>query len=127
MNPMWKLDCSKLFRSFHYACAGIRQLVIQEQNARVHLLCAVAVILLAALFRVTLVEWCILLLAVFSVWSAEAFNTAIEELSDVVEPNQNPQVRVVKDLAAGGVLLSALGACLVGLVIFGVRLIYIFV
>ena len=67
---------------------------------------------------VTRLEWALLALAVGGVWSAEAFNTAVEWLCDVASPEHHPLVKKAKDVAAAGVLLAAIAAGAAGLFIF---------
>jgi diacylglycerol kinase (ATP) len=63
-------------------------------------------------------EWCLLVLVITAVWVAEGLNTAFEFLCDVASPEFHPLVKKSKDVAAGAVLLSAVGAASVGLLIF---------
>jgi diacylglycerol kinase (ATP) len=72
--------------------------------------------------RVTAVEWAVLALAMGAVVSAEALNSAIESLADRVSREREEAIRIVKDVAAGGVLASSLGAAGAALAIFGPRL-----
>jgi diacylglycerol kinase (ATP) len=67
---------------------------------------------------VTRAEWCVLVLAIVVVWMAEALNTAFEALCDVASPEFHPLVERSKDVAAGAVLLSAIGATVVGVLVF---------
>ena len=69
--------------------------------------------------RVTRIEWCLLLLAMAGVWTAEGFNTSIELLADVVSPEYHPGIRKVKDAAAGAVLLMSIGAAIMGFLVLG--------
>ena len=59
------------------------------------------------------------------VFAAELFNTAIEQLADVIDPEYNPKIKAIKDLAAGGVLITALGAAIIGIILFGPRIIQV--
>jgi diacylglycerol kinase len=102
-----------LFRSFGYAATGLRVLA-GERNARIHALATVVVAALAIVFRLPPLEKGALAVAVTLVWVAEALNTAIERLADAVNPQYNPMIGAAKDVAAGGVLLAAVGACVVG-------------
>ncbi len=104
-------------RSFGYAFAGIATLVRTQPNARIHLIATLAVVGLGFVLGVTALEWAALFLAIGLVFSAEAFNSAVEVLADKVQPEQDPAIKVVKDVAAGGVLLAAMAAALVGMVI----------
>lgn len=105
-------------RSFRDAFRGIGRCLRAERNMRVHLGAAAAVVLVGACLRVSGAEWACLLLAMGMVTAAEALNTAIERLCDFVEEGQNPQIGMIKDIAAGGVLLAALFAAAVGAVVF---------
>jgi len=104
------------------AWRGVRALVQGERNARIHLGASVAVGALGLALDVSRTEWALLALAIALVWSAEAMNTAVEALGDVVSPERNEAVGRVKDIAAGAVLLAAIGAVVVGLLVFGPRL-----
>ncbi len=105
-------------RSFTHALRGIAHLIRTQPNAQVHLAATLGVC--AAGFAVGLgsSEWPWLVVAIALVWSAEAFNTALEELADTVHPQQHPGIGRAKDLAAGAVLVAALGATLIGVLVF---------
>lgn len=105
-------------RSFGYAFRGIRALVASEVNARIHLAATIAVVALGIASHLSSGEWTAMILAISTVWSAEAMNTAIEKLADRTAPERHPLVRTAKDVAAAGVLIASLGALAVGLVVF---------
>jgi diacylglycerol kinase (ATP) len=105
-------------RSGVHAVAGILEMLRTQHNAWVHLLAMVCVITAGLLFSVSPIEWCFLILVMMAVWVAEALNTAFELLCDVASPEFHPLVKKSKDVAAGAVLLSAVGAAAVGLIIF---------
>ncbi len=107
--------------SFRYAARGLRELVAREPNARIHAAATLAVCGLALGLGLSRLEWCVLVLAIGLVWLAEALNTALEQLCDLVSREEHPLVARAKDLAAGGVLAAALAAALVGLLLFGGR------
>ena len=69
--------------------------------------------------RITNTEWCCLILCLTVVWTAEALNTAVELLTDLVSPEFHPLAGQCKDVAAGAVLIAAVGAGLVGSIVFG--------
>lgn len=104
-------------KRFQDAFRGVR-LLFREIHARFHALAAVIVVGAGWYFNVSAVEWCLLCLAIGSVFAAETFNTAIEELADKVEPQIDPTIRNVKDLAAGAVLWAAFAAFCIGLFVF---------
>lgn len=109
-------------RSIRIALDGIKQVLLTQQNARIHLVVSLVVFLAAGLLDLSGHEWSLLVLVVGFVWAAEIFNTAIEDLVDLVSSEQNPSAKRIKDIGAGAVLISVLVAVWVGLVIFGSRL-----
>lgn len=84
----------------------------------VHILTAIAVIILGFYFRVSLFEWTALVFAIGFVFVSEAFNTAIEIDIDLTSPEYHPYARDTKDVAAAAVLLSVFVAVIVGLIVF---------
>ena len=113
------INVRKMLRSFKYAVAGIIALFRYENNARFHLVAALAVIIIGLSVGLNYLDWTIILIAIGGVWAAEAFNTAVEKLCDVVSPDFHPQIKAVKDLAAAGVLIMAVIAALIGTIVFG--------
>lgn len=105
-------------KSVNNAAAGVIHVVRHERNMRLHFLIALLILLLAIFFGVKRVEWLILCGAVSLVLIAEMINTAIEYTVDLVHKTYNPEVKIVKDVSAGMVLLSALYALIVGFSIF---------
>ncbi|MBQ7268627.1 MAG: diacylglycerol kinase family protein [Bacteroidales bacterium] len=105
-------------RSFADALRGIVLLVVREPHARIHLLAAVLVIAAGIVFKLSAWEWVAAIFAIGLVFAAEAFNTAIERLCDVVQPARDARIRDIKDLSAGAVLLCALTAAAIGLILF---------
>jgi diacylglycerol kinase len=103
----------KRLNSFRYAIAGIVSMVGSQPNV-------VAVLVVGAgfYFDLTRNEWCLVSLAITTVLAAEGFNTALEHLTDLVSPEHHPLAGKTKDVAAGAVLLAALGAAAVGLLVF---------
>jgi len=93
-------------------------LVKNEKNAWIHLAATLFVTALGILIKLNPTEWLFILLAIFLVWITELINTAIEELVNLVEPNTHPKAKIIKDLAAGAVLSSAIFAVLVGIIVF---------
>jgi diacylglycerol kinase (ATP) len=104
-------------RSFGYAIKGLCTLY-RETNARIHAVATVVVIALGAALDLRPLEWTLIAIAATVVWVAEALNTALEALSDATVPEHSPRIAVVKDVAAGAVLLASLGAVAVGLLVF---------
>jgi diacylglycerol kinase len=108
--------------SFKWALKGLKDLFSHHPNARVHLLATIIVVPLAFSLKVSLVEWCLLILCIVLVMAMEAMNSALEYLADKVSPEQDELIGKSKDIAAGAVLLCAIGAALVGLLILGPKL-----
>lgn len=106
-------------RSFKYALVGIWTMLKTQHNAWVHAFATVAVVVAGLVLGLTPAEWCWIALAIVSVWIAEALNTAFEFLADVASPDFHPLVKSSKDVAAGAVLISALGAVVIGLLVLG--------
>lgn len=106
-------------RSIRYASHGIVIMLKSEHNAWVHTLATFLVIGFGWYFELSWYEWCWIILAIVTVWTAEALNTAFEFLADVASPNFHPLVEKAKDVAAGAVLIASIGAVAVGAVIFG--------
>ena len=104
--------------AFQNAFNGFRSVLNSEKNARIHLIATILVIILASILLVSLTAWLWLCLAIVLVWMAELFNTAVEKICDLIEPNHNLVIKASKDMAAAGVLLAALFSVVVGLVIF---------
>ena len=106
-------------RSFKFAFVGIRTMLKSQHNAWVHACATVAVVTTGLFLSVSAAEWCWLVLAIMAVWTAEALNTAFEFLADVASPEFHPLVKHSKDVAAGAVLISAIGSVIIGLLVFG--------
>jgi len=104
-----------------FACAfrGIAALLKSEPHARIHLLATSAVIALGWWCAISAAEWMAVVLSIGLVWTAEALNTAIEYVADLAHPDEHPEVKKLKDLAAASVLFASIGSLVVGLLIFG--------
>ena len=105
-------------KSFSDAGRGIRLVLASQHNAKIHFTATILVVGAGILFEVTSLEWVILVFAMGLVWSAEAFNTALEFLADAVSPEPHPLIGQAKDIAAGAVLAAALAAAIVGILVF---------
>jgi diacylglycerol kinase len=103
--------------SLKYAIHGLKVLFTTQPHARLHVIAAILVTLIGLYFGFTKAEWCWIVLTITVVWTAEAFNTALEFLADAVTPNYHPLIGKAKDVAAGAVLLAAIGSVLIGLII----------
>ncbi len=108
----------KRLKSFRFAFNGIRLLVTREHNAWIHCFIAVCVIVTGCLVGLSATEWIVITMAIGMVLAAEAFNSSIEALADLVSPGYNEAIKRTKDLAAGAVLILAIASAVIGLVIF---------
>ena len=108
--------------SFAHALRGMGLLVRTQPNARLHLLAAGLVCIAGIYCGLSRMEWLLIVVAIVLVWGAEAFNTALEQLADVVHPAQHPGIGRAKDAAAAAVLIAALGAAVIGVLVFAPHL-----
>ena len=102
------------FSSLNCAIEGVLWAVKTQRHMLVHLLAAVAVLLIALMLRLTLLEFALLALAIILVLFAELINTALEVVVDLVSPDYHPLARRAKDVAAGAVLVASVGALIMG-------------
>jgi diacylglycerol kinase (ATP) len=109
---------ARFLNSLACALQGVGHLVRTQPNARLHLLATGLVCAAGFHFGLSRAEWLWVTVAIVLVWSAEAFNTALEELADAVHPERDPGIGRAKDAAAGAVLIAALGAAVIGLLVF---------
>ena len=118
-------------RSLRHAATGMGFVLRSQHNAWLHAVVTVLAFVLAAALHVmvrpfTVGEWCDLTIAVVLVWVAETFNTGLEVLSNAVTPERHPVVKIAKDVAAAAVLIAALGAVVVGCILFLPPLVQLF-
>lgn len=107
------------WRMFTDAVRGVKVAFRSEINFFVHLFIAVIAGVAGGIVRMTDERWCIYILCVAVVLSAELFNTAIERLARAVTREEHPEVRDALDVASGAVLVAALGAAVVGVLMIG--------
>jgi diacylglycerol kinase (ATP) len=112
-------------RSFVYAFSGIGSLLVSQPNARIHAFATLAVLAAGYFSGLSGMEWCVIVITIAAVWTAEALNTSMEFLANASSPEFHPLVKKAKDVAAGGVLIAALGSVIVGLLVFGPRLLFL--
>jgi len=103
---------------FKYAGQGVAFMLRTQHNAWIHAALTVIVVSAGVAFRVSYVDWCLLILAMASVWTAESINTALEIIVDIASPEYRPAAGHAKDVGAGAVLLCSIGAATVGVIVF---------
>ncbi|HOY14816.1 MAG TPA: diacylglycerol kinase family protein [Saprospiraceae bacterium] len=111
--------------SFRFAFNGLKVLFQEEHNSRIHLVIAIVAIVAGFLCKITSYEWLAILLSLGLVISLEIVNTALEKIADFISPQYDSRIKIIKDLAAAGVLVGAFAAVGVGLVVFGPRILEI--
>ena len=109
---------SKRFKSFEYAFNGLKILIREEHNSRIHILAAMVAVIAGLFFQLSAIEWVAIVLAIGWVIALEIINSAIENISDFVSPGQNEMIKKIKDLSAAGVLVGAITAVIIGLIVF---------
>ena len=115
---MERFSIRKRLKSFTYAGKGLKSFIKKEHNAWIHSAATILVIVMGIVCRISTHEWIAIIICIGMVFAAEAFNTAIERLVNLVSPNRNEIAGDVKDIAAGAVLICAIAAAAVGAIIF---------
>lgn len=109
-------------KSFKYAFKGMADLLKSQPNARIHLFLTILSVSAGVYFQLPSLEWYIIIICIGLVFAAEAFNTALEYLTDLVSPEYNELAGKAKDAAAAGVLFVAIAAFIIGFCIFVPRI-----
>ncbi|MDA8441142.1 MAG: diacylglycerol kinase family protein [Peptococcaceae bacterium] len=112
--------------SFCYAWRGIVRVCQSERNMKIHLVAAALALILSGFFHLSWLQFMFILVAIAMVIVAEAINTAIEAVVDLVTAEKHPLAAQAKDIAAGAVLVAAIFAFIVGVVIFGPHFLVLF-
>jgi diacylglycerol kinase (ATP) len=105
-------------QSLLHSVHGLLHILQHERNARIHLLVALLAFLAGVALKVSDVELAAVFFAAIIVFLAEIFNTAIERTLDMIDVEENPRIKLIKDMAAGGVLVASVAAVMVGVAIF---------
>jgi len=108
-----------LLQSFRYAFAGLRYALRTQRNTRIHMTIAAAAVAVGLWLGLSLTQWAVLALTIGFVLVGEMLNTVVETVVDLLSPGYHPLAKVVKDVAAGAVLLTALISVVVGLLVLG--------
>jgi diacylglycerol kinase (ATP) len=113
-----RFSFTKRVFSLYHALSGICRFFRSEHNAWLHLAATFGVIIMCMLFPVSSLEALLLVLSIGFVWAAEIFNTCVEKMMDFISTETHPQIKLIKDMAAGAVLVAALTALIIGLLTF---------
>jgi len=109
-----------------FAINGLRQFFKTERNGRIQGVSGVVAILTGIIFRISLNEWMVLLLCVGGVLGLEILNSAIEKLCNLITTDYHPQIKLVKDLSAGAVLMMCIISVIIGCIIFIPKLLHLY-
>jgi len=112
----------KHYNSFSYAISGIRHALVNESSFRLQILIAASVLILGFFYHLTFVEWSLLILTIGFVTVCELINTLVEDIMDFLSPAYSVEVKIIKDLSAGFVFISAAVSVVVGLLIFAPKI-----
>ena len=112
------INFKRLLKSFGYAWHGLLKTWQEEQNLQVHTFAGILAVICGFLLRISELEWLILILTILLVLLMEVVNSAIERVTDILKPRIHGYVKEIKDIMAAAVMLSALGAVVVGGIIF---------
>ncbi|MCM4166465.1 Undecaprenol kinase [Arenibacter antarcticus] len=109
-------------RSVGFAVKGALLLIKTEASIKVQVFIGIVMTAAGFYYEISNTEWTIQILAIALVLGIEGMNTAIEKLSDFVQPNFDPKIGLIKDVSAGAVMLVSVAACAIGLIIYGPKL-----
>lgn len=124
MENKWKNP--NFFQSLKNAVNGLVYIIKNGKNIKIQLVFAVLAIIAAIVLKITKIESFILILTIFFVLVSEFINTAIENLCDLYTTEYNEKIKIIKDIGAGAVTLSAIASICVGLIMFLPRILIIF-
>lgn len=109
-------------RSVGFAVKGALLLIKTEASIKVQVFISLVMTAAGFYFEITSTEWAIQILAIALVLGMEGMNTAVEKISDYVQPNFDPKIGLIKDISAGAVMLVSIAASIIGLIIYGPKL-----
>ena len=117
-NRSKKFSLKERTASFRYAFNGLKILIKEEHNARIHLFAAVCVLIAGIVFKISTQEWLILIFCIGWVIALELINSAIENTADFISKEKSETIKKIKDLSAGAVLVAAIASAIIGLIVF---------
>ncbi|MEO7264921.1 MAG: diacylglycerol kinase family protein [Ferruginibacter sp.] len=108
----------RLIKSFSFAISGINHCFSKEPNFYIHILLATAALSLSILLEISRIEFIVVILCIAVVLAAEMINTAIEQICNRVTRERDTEIKIIKDISAGAVLVTAIASLVCGLIIF---------
>jgi len=121
-----KFSLKSRFKSFRFALNGLSSLLKNEHNSRIHLVAAIISIGMGIILKLNFLEWSLLIIVIGIVFLAELFNSSVETLADIIDPQWNKMIMTAKDYSAAAVLISAIVALVVVCLIVIPKLIKLF-
>ena len=118
MKSQERFSIRKRIKSFSYAFNGLKHVMANEHNFRIHLMAAVVAIVAGVWFKISAFEWIVITFAIVLVLVLEIINSAIEKLADLISPGKSDTIRIVKDITAAAVLLAAIASLVIAAIIF---------
>lgn len=113
-----KFSLKNRLKSFIFAFNGLKILFKNEHNSRIHLVFAIIVIAFSFLFKISPIQWSLVIFAIAIVFAAEIFNSAIELICNRISLENENIIKKIKDLSAAAVLVCSIAAAIIGLIIF---------
>ncbi|MCM8824071.1 MAG: diacylglycerol kinase family protein [Candidatus Omnitrophica bacterium] len=120
INKIWQHKNIK--ESFLGSLKGLMVVIKTERNAKIIFAIGVIVILVGLILKVSLQEFIVIIILTIGVFICEVFNTLIENILDIIQPQNDHKVKILKDIASGAVLISSIGAAIVGIIIFAPKI-----
>lgn len=108
----------KFFKSAFFALQGIKQFFFCDRNAKIQIVMGVTAIVLGFTVSLSSFQWMLVLFCIGLVISLEMINSAIERYCDLITTDFHPGIKIIKDVAAGAVLVASLMSLIIGLIIF---------
>ena len=107
-----------LVNAFRVAFIGFAYALRTQRNLQIHVTIGVIVVFAGLAFRLSPIEWGLIVLCIGLMWTAELLNTSVEVLVDLLSPEYHERARVAKDVAAAAVFCSAVASAVVGVIVF---------
>ncbi|MCM8774429.1 MAG: diacylglycerol kinase family protein [Candidatus Omnitrophica bacterium] len=116
INKIWQHKNIK--ESFVGSLKGLMVVIKTERNAKIIFAIGAIVILFGLILKVSIQEFIVIIIVTIGVFICEVFNTLVENILDIIQPQNDPKVKILKDIASGAVLISSVGAAIIGIIIF---------
>ena len=116
------MKSSSFWASLRYAISGVVYALFSQRNMKIHLIATILVVIAGLFFGLNRVEWALITLTITAVWAAEILNSSVDEIVDLVSPQFDVRAGRAKNMGAGAVLTTAVGAVIIGILIFVPRI-----